>query len=127
MFFSKKEETKYTVEITDQNFNELVMTADVPVLLDLWAPWCGPCQMIGPIIDDVAKDFEGRALVGKVNVDSNPLISEMFKIKSIPTLIFMQKDEMVHRFSGLLPQPNIEEILEELIKERNAMPTDNNA
>jgi len=122
MFFKKKKNaTKSTVEITDQNFNELVMNAEVPVLLDLWAPWCGPCRMIGPIIDEVAEDFGDRALVGKVNVDQNPKISEMFKIKSIPTLIFMQKDEMVQRFAGLVPKPNITEILEVLIKERKEL------
>ncbi len=120
MFFKKnKNDKSKTVEITDQNFNELIMNANVPVLLDLWAPWCGPCQMIGPLVDELAEDFEGRALIGKVNVDSNPKISEMFGIKSIPTLIFMQRDEMVQRFSGLVPKPNMAEILEELILERN--------
>ena len=122
MFFKKKKDTlSKTIEITDQNFNELVMNAEVPVLLDIWAPWCGPCRMISPIIDEVAEEFEGRALVGKVNVDSNPKISEMFNIKSIPTLIFMQKDELVQRFAGLVPKPNLAEILEELILERKEM------
>ena len=122
MFFKKKDNAQSkTIEITDQNFNELVMQAEVPVLLDMWAPWCGPCKMIGPLIDELAEDFEGRALVGKVNMDHNPKISEMFKIKSIPTLIFMQKDEMVQRFAGLVPKPNLEEILEELIAERKEL------
>jgi len=122
MFFKKdKNDQSKTIEITDQNFNELIMQAEVPVLLDIWAPWCGPCQMIGPLVDELAEDFEGRALIGKVNVDSNPKISEMFGIKSIPTLIFMQKDEVVQRFSGLVPKPNMTEILEELIKERKAL------
>ncbi|PCJ31808.1 MAG: thioredoxin [Moraxellaceae bacterium] len=121
MFFKKKKsKTPKTVEITDQNFNELVMASKVPVLLDIWAPWCGPCRMIGPIIDEIAEDFEGRALIGKVSADTNPKISELFKIKSIPTLLFLQKDELVERFSGLVPKPNVVEILEELIAERNA-------
>ncbi len=120
MFFKKKKDKPAkTVEITDQNFNELVMAAKVPVLLDIWAPWCGPCRTIGPIIDEIAEDFEGRALIGKVNADSNPKISELFKIKSIPTLLFLQKDELVERFSGLVPKPNLAEILEDLIAERN--------
>lgn len=118
-FKKKKNKPSKTVEITDQNFNELVMAAKIPVLLDIWAPWCGPCRMIGPIIDEIAEDFEGRALIGKVNADSNPQISALFKVKSIPTLLFLQKDELVERFSGLVPKPNIAEILEELIAERN--------
>ena len=119
IFKKKKNKPSKTVEITDQNFNELVMQAKVPVLLDIWAPWCGPCKTIGPIIDEIAEDFEGRALIGKVSADTNPQISAMFKVKSIPTLLFLQKDELVERFSGLVPKPNLAEILEELIEERN--------
>lgn len=121
MFFKKKKKKpSKAVEITDENFNEIVMAAKVPVLLDIWAPWCGPCRTIGPIIDEIAEDFEGRALIGKVSADNNPKISELFKVKSIPTLLFLQKDELVERFSGLVPKPNLAEILEELIAERNA-------
>ena len=118
IFKKKKSKPSKTIEITDQNFDELVMVSEVPVLLDIWAPWCGPCKTIGPIVDELAEDFEGRALIGKVNVDSNPKISAMFKIKSIPTLLFLQKDELVERFAGLVPKPNLAEILEELIEER---------
>ena len=118
IFKKKKSKPSKTVEITDQNFDELVMGSKIPVLLDIWAPWCGPCKTIGPIIDEIAEDFEGRALIGKVSADTNPKISALFKIKSIPTLLFLQKDELVERFSGLVPKPNLAEILEELIEER---------
>jgi thioredoxin 1 len=118
IFKKKKNKPSKTVEITDQNFDELVMGSKVPVLLDIWAPWCGPCRTIGPIIDEIAEDFEGRALIGKVSADTNPKISALFKVKSIPTLLFLQKDELVERFSGLVPKPNLAEILEELIEER---------
>ena len=118
IFKKKKNKPSKTVEITDQNFDELVMGSKVPVLLDIWAPWCGPCRTIGPIIDEIAEDFEGRALIGKVSADTNPKISALFKVKSIPTLLFLQKDELVERFSGLDPKPNLAEILEELIEER---------
>ena len=119
MIFNKKEkETHKPLEITDQNFDEVVLKSSVPVLLDMWAPWCGPCQMIGPIIDELAEEFEERALIGKVNIDKNPKIAEAFKIKSIPTIMFLQRDELVERFSGMIPKPNMVEILEELILER---------
>ena len=121
MFFNrKKKKIKESVEVTDQNFDELILNADVPVLLDLWAPGCPPCTILSPIVDEIAAEFQGRALVAKINVHSNPKISASFKIKSIPTLIFIQKDEIAERFSGLVPKPNIVEILEELIAERNS-------
>ena len=122
MIFNKKEKETYKpIEITDANFDEVVLKSKVPVLIDLWAPWCGPCQMIGPIIDELAEEFGERALIGKVNVDKNPKISEAFKVKSIPTLMFLQKDELVERFSGMIPKPNMVEILEELILERKEL------
>jgi len=121
MIFNKKENKTYKpIEITDQNFDEVVLKSNVPVLLDIWAPWCGPCQMISPIIDELAEEFEERALIGKVNMDKNPKISKAFQIKSIPTIMFLQKDELVEKFSGLIPKPNMVEILEELISERSA-------
>ncbi|HFB99214.1 MAG TPA: thiol reductase thioredoxin [Phaeodactylibacter sp.] len=121
MFFRrKKKKIKESIEITDQNFDELILNADVPVLLDLWAPGCPPCTILSPIVDEIAGEFQGRALVGKVNVHQHLKISNLFKIKSIPTLIFIQKDEIAERFTGLIPKPNIVEILEELIAERNA-------
>ena len=121
MFNKKEKETLKPVEITDQNFDEVVLKSEVPVLLDMYAPWCGPCKMIEPIIEELAEEFNGRALIAKVNIDKNPKISEAFKIKSIPTLMFLQKDELVERFAGLIPKPNMVEILEELILERQQL------
>lgn len=116
MFWKRK--PKYeTTQVTDENFNELVMESEVPVLLDFYAAWCGPCKVIGPIIDELAEEYEGKALVAKVNTEVNPQLSEYFKIKSIPTLMMINKGLLVERFQGLVPKPNLEEILEAYIAE----------
>ena len=73
-------------EFTDQNFDQEVLKSDKPVLVDFWAPWCGPCQAMGPIIDELAKEFEGKAKVGKLNVDENSKIAQDFAVMSIPSL-----------------------------------------
>ena len=127
-FFKKKEpkEPAY-LTITDTNFNEIVAKAKQPVLLDFWAAWCGPCKVIGPIIEELAEDFEGRAIVGKVNVDGNPKLSSFFKVKSIPTLMFIANGQVHERFAGLVPKPNLAEILEEYIVMMKEQPEQENS
>ena len=118
MFWRKK--PKYeTTQVTDSNFNELVGQSTIPVLLDFYADWCGPCKILGPIIDELAQEYEGRALVAKVNTEINPMLSQHFKVKSIPTLMFIDKGQLVERFQGLVPKPNLEEILEEYINQES--------
>jgi len=118
MFWKKK--PKYpTTQITDVNFNELVSTAKMPVLLDFYASWCGPCKVLGPVIDELAEEYEGRALVAKVNTEVNPQLSQYFKIKSIPTIMFINKGKVVERYQGLVSKPNLEEILDAYISISN--------
>jgi thioredoxin 1 len=88
------------LELTDQNFEELVLKSDKPVLVDFWAEWCGPCRMVGPFVEEIAKDYEGRAIVGKVNVDSNPGISMQFGIRNIPALLYFKNGEVVDKQIG---------------------------
>ena len=87
------------IEITDDNFEEVIST-DKPVLVDFWAEWCGPCKMIGPIVEELAGDYDGKAVVGKIDVDSNPNLSAKYGIRSIPTLLVFKNGEIVDKQVG---------------------------
>ena len=99
------------VEITDQSFQETVLNSDKPVLVDFWATWCGPCRMLGPIIEEVAADFEGKAVVGKVDVDNNQQVSVDYGIRNIPTVLIFKNGEVVDKIVGVA---NKEVIVEKL-------------
>tara|TARA_Y100001978_G_scaffold203418_1_gene229102 strand:+ start:1113 stop:1430 length:318 start_codon:yes stop_codon:yes gene_type:complete len=103
------------LEITDSNFDELVLKSDKPVVVDFWAEWCGPCKMIGPLINEMSKDYEGKALVGKVNVDQNANVSAQFGVRSIPTVLFIKNGEVVDKSVGAVPKSTLESKLDAIL------------
>lgn len=100
------------IVFTDQNFETEVLKSELPVLVDFWAVWCGPCQMMGPMVEELAKELEGKVKVGKLNVDENPKLAEKYGVMSIPTLILFKNGEAVKTIVGLR---NKEEILKEIL------------
>ena len=101
------------VEITDANFDELVMKSDKPVMVDFWAEWCGPCRMVGPIIEELAKEYDGKVIVGKLDVDANPEVSMKYQIRSIPTILILKDGEIIHKHVGVATKQSLVQKIEE--------------
>jgi thioredoxin 1 len=103
------------VELTDANFEEIVLKSDKPVMIDFWAEWCGPCRMVAPIVEEMSGEYENKAIIGKVNVDENPNISMKFGIRNIPTIIFLKNGEMVDKSVGAVPKNVLTEKIDNLL------------
>ena len=103
------------LEIIDGNFEELVMKSDKPVVVDFWAAWCGPCRMIGPIIEEMSSEYDGKAVIGKVDVDSNPGVSAQFGVRNIPTVLFIKNGEVVDKSVGAVPKAQLTQKLDALV------------
>ena len=100
------------LKITRENFENEVMKSNIPVLIDFWAPWCGPCRMMGPIIEQLAEEYEGKAKVGKVNVDEEGELSQAFGVMSIPTIVLVKDGKIVKQVVGARPKAEVKAMLQ---------------
>lgn len=103
------------LELTDKNFDQEVIKSDKPVLVDFWATWCGPCQMMGPILEELSKEMEGKIKIGKLEVDANPQMAEKYEIMSIPSLKVFKEGKVVKEFTGLQNKEVLKSELEKII------------
>ncbi len=104
-----------TIEITDANYEETVEKSDKPVIIDFWAEWCGPCRMVGPIVEELAEDYKDQIVVGKIDVDNNPEATSKFGIRNIPTVIFVKNGEVIDKQVGAVPKSTLEDKLKTIL------------
>lgn len=103
------------LELTDATFKTQALQADKPVLVDLWAPWCGPCRMLGPVVEELAAEYEGKAVIGKLNTDENAGTMAAYRVSAIPTLLFFKGGKLVEQLVGVQPKAAIKAKLDSLI------------
>lgn len=112
----------YTVPVTDATFEQEVLKAELPVLVDFWAPWCGPCKMIGPVLEEIARDHSSRIKIVKLNVDENPGTAGQFGVMSIPTMILFHQGQAVGQLVGFRPKPELWRILDTALNKLLSVP-----
>ena len=103
------------LHVTDDAFEKTVLKSQVPVVVDFWAPWCGPCKMVAPVLDKLAEEFAGKLLIAKVNTDENPQWAQSYNVQGIPTMLFVADGKVVHRQVGALPEPMLREVVAEFM------------
>jgi thioredoxin 1 len=104
------------VHVTDAAFEKTVLQSSLPVIVDFWAPWCGPCKMIAPVLEKIAKEYAGKVIVAKVNTDENPEWAMKYGIQGIPTLLFFSNGKIVHRQVGALPERALRDIVAQFLE-----------
>lgn len=103
------------VHVTDAAFEKTILQSSLPVIVDFWAPWCGPCRMVAPILDKLAKEYTGKLLIAKVNTDENSEYAQRYGVQGIPTMFFVANGKIIHRQVGALPEPMLREIVAEFL------------
>ena len=103
------------LELTDLNFQETINNTKQPVMVDFWAEWCGPCRMLAPVVKELSEEYEGKAIIGKLDVDSNPEITTQFNIRNIPTILFFKNGQVVDKQVGAVPKNILKEKLDSLL------------
>lgn len=104
------------VHVTDQAFENTVIKSTLPVIVDFWAPWCGPCRMVAPVLDKIAQEYAGKVLVAKVNTDEHSENAVKYGVQGIPTMLFISSGKIVHRQVGALPEKNIRDIVDQFLE-----------
>ncbi len=104
------------IHVTDDAFEKTVLQSEKPVVVDFWAPWCGPCRMVAPTLDKLAKEYVGEVVIAKVNTDDNPLWAQKFGVQGIPTMLFIAEGKVVHQQVGALPEPMLRTTVSEFLK-----------
>jgi len=104
------------VHVTDAAFEQTVLKSTTPVIVDFWAPWCGPCKMVAPILDKLAKEYTGKVLVAKVNTDDNPEWAQKYGVQGIPTMLFVVGGKIIHRQVGALPERMLREAVAQFLE-----------
>jgi thioredoxin 1 len=104
------------VHVTDAAFEKTVLQSSVPVIVDFWAPWCGPCKMVAPVLDKIARENAGKVIVAKVNTDENPEWAMKYGVQGIPTMLFVAGGKIVHRQTGALPEPILRTIVTQFLE-----------
>lgn len=104
------------IQISDAEFQDKVLESSIPAIVDFWAPWCGPCRMVAPVLDKLAKEYAGKMLVAKVNTDENSQWAQKYNVQGIPTMLFVVNGKVIHRQVGALPEPILRDVIVQFLE-----------